>query len=247
MPNEAPDPFYAPGSVQRTWSSVVDREDYRDDIARDLDRVARFAWAGAWEDVLALAKKPDRQHDIELVNTPRLGTRSGYASLHHAAWHGADRAVIEQLLGLGAWRTLRTLDGLLPRDIARERGHRHLEDLLAVPDETRWERLDRIATEGLLHAVMQSRLIRHGLDGQLRLPQLGPIRELDGAEFLWCRISGMYGGFRLKWDAGAILVESMSRMDEGGEERHRVTPNEARLIRTGWGAPSFVIEPRSTS
>ncbi len=247
MPNDAPDPFDAPGSLQRTWSSVVDREDYRDDIARDLDRVARFAWAGAWEDLLALAKQPDPQHNIELVNTPRFGTRSGYASLHHAAWHGADRAVVEQLLGLGAWRTLRTLNGLLPRDIARERGHRHLEDLLAVPDETRWERADRIATEGLLHAVMQSRLTRHCLDGQFRLPQLGPLRELDSTEFLWSSIPGMYGGFRLKWDDGAIVMDSVSRMYEGSEERHRVTPNEARIVKKGWGAPTFVIEPRSTS
>ena len=48
----------------------------------------------------------------------RPGGHSRYTVLHQAAHGGAPVAVVEQLLALGAWRTIRTACGERPVDVA---------------------------------------------------------------------------------------------------------------------------------
>lgn len=54
---------------------------------------------------------------------------TGWTVLHHAVWHG-NREMVERLLELGAFPHPITGCGKFPDEIARERGHTHLDDLL---------------------------------------------------------------------------------------------------------------------
>lgn len=53
----------------------------------------------------------------------------GWTALHHAVWIG-DRKMIELIIDLGAFAHPITGCGKFPREIAQERGHAHLDDLL---------------------------------------------------------------------------------------------------------------------
>jgi hypothetical protein len=65
-----------------------------------------------------------------LVNTTRPGGQSLYAPLNQAAHGGAPTHIPEELLRLGAWRTLRTAQDERPLDIATHQGHHHVRELL---------------------------------------------------------------------------------------------------------------------
>jgi hypothetical protein len=220
-----------PLSGTRHWSAVGRRDKYRDEIVAALDRVADRARAGDWDGLLAVLQAPG-DSGPEPVNTPRVGSTSGFASLHQAAWHGADRDVVERLLDLGAWRTLRAADGRRPIDIARARGHRHLDDLLEPPAPDGAARPgDLDAVECYLHALVTVRSRSFGVDGPLRLPQVGPLWEIDADSLIWCPIPGMYGGFSLHRDDAELVAESWCRIVGGSGQEHRITPDEVRLVR----------------
>jgi len=68
--------------------------------------VADAARDYAWPLLLELLE----QHR-ELINNTRLDGPSLYAPLHQAAHGGAPVEVAARLIGLGAWRTLRTARG----------------------------------------------------------------------------------------------------------------------------------------
>ena len=60
-----------------------------------------------------------------LINCTRVGGKAWYTPLHHAAWNGAPKPVVQELLDLGAWRSLRNSRGERPLDVAVRRGHTH--------------------------------------------------------------------------------------------------------------------------
>ncbi len=55
----------------------------------------------------------------------------GWTALHHAVWHG-DREMIEFVIELGAYPQPMTGCGKFPHEIAGQRGHAHLDDLLKM-------------------------------------------------------------------------------------------------------------------
>ena len=73
------------------------------------------AKAGSFHEALRLGGK-----NTGLLNMQ--SERSGFTLLHQAAWHGASRAA-EQLILLGADRTLTDRDGRAPAAVARAQGH----------------------------------------------------------------------------------------------------------------------------
>ena len=56
----------------------------------------------------------------ELVNSWRVAGSAWYSPLHQAAHGGAPTDVVDRMLALGAWRTLRTAAVELAVDIARK-------------------------------------------------------------------------------------------------------------------------------
>jgi hypothetical protein len=173
-----------------------------------------------------------------VVNGWCIGGTSWYTPLHQAGRGGAPREVVERLLALGAWRTLKTAKGKLPVDIAREHGHDHL---LGVLEPSPVRKVDARALERMqahFHEVIRGRIkVIEGILQALRLPELAPLTEYSSAT-LWFPVPGMYGGFRFWLEAdGAtpkLVSESWCRVVGGSGERHEVTPEGARLVAEGF-------------
>jgi len=176
-------------------------------------------------------------HNPGRINAGRLGGTSGYAPLHQAAHGGAPAEVVQALLELGALRTLRTMAGEQAVDIARQRGHQHLLDLLTPRPTLDFAAEKLAAVEAGVHQVIRDREdIQHLLYGTtMRFPPLELLTETPGNE-LWFPIPGMYGGFHLRLgrvaDEPICIVDSWIRVVGGSEER--------RLVSTGGTLELFV-------
>ncbi len=192
------------------------------------DAAKRYDWAG----VIAIL----REHPA-LVNTTRPGGDSLFAPLHQAAHGGTSPDVAEELILLGAWRTLQNARGERPIDIAKRRGHKHL---LGIMEPS----LKRSVPIGILlkmqsrfHDVILGRAAELVRLAKLRLPELEPLLELE-RQSVWFAIPGMAGGFSYKLDSDgveAVLVsESWSRLAGGSGQRHEVTSASSRLVAEGF-------------
>ncbi|WGY73110.1 ankyrin repeat domain-containing protein [Burkholderia cepacia] len=208
------------------------------DVLGDAEVASRHALAdaarnGEWATMLdCVARQPD------LVNATRLGGTSLYTPLHQAAYGGAPKAVVAELLRLGASRMLRDAQRERAIDIAVRRGHRHLVELLApqpqrfVPDDA------LLAIQRHFHAMILGRIAHLRVDA-LRLPELEPLLELDArARSTWFAVPGMYGGFsyalRTDGDAAVLVSASWSRVVGGSGQRHEVTANGCTLVEEGF-------------
>jgi hypothetical protein len=168
--------------------------------------------------------------DPERINAGRIGGTSGYAPLHQAAHGGAPAEVVQALLNLGAFRSLRTTAGEQAVDIARQHGHQHLLNLLTPKPTLTFAATKLAAVEAGVHQVIRDREdIQRLLEGvTVRFPPLELLTETPENE-LWFPIPGMYGGFHLQLGQVAgepiCIVDSWIRVVEGSEER--------RLVSTG--------------
>ena len=192
------------------------------DAARDYD----------WPRLLALLE----EHD-ELVNSVRPDGWSLFAPLHQAAHGGAPVEVVVRLIGMGAWRTLRTARRERPVDVAARKGRTHLlralEPVLlhVVPADT----LARIQVN--FHDVIRGRADEQVREHQLRLPELEPLLEIPQAP-VWFAVPGMYGGFRYELEAAGersrLVVESWCRVCGGSGQRHVVSAAGSTLVDEGF-------------
>jgi len=188
------------GDAERVW--VVTRHAVAD-AARDY----------AWPLLLELLE----QHR-ELINNTRLDGPSLYAPLHQAAHGGAPVEVAVRLIGLGAWRTLRTARGERPVDIAARKGHAHLLEVRepVYAHEAPLAVLARIQVH--FHEVIRGRVDELVRENDLRLPELEPLLELPRPH-LWFAVPGMYGGFSYTLEAAGatsrLISESWCRVCGG--------------------------------
>jgi hypothetical protein len=224
--------------VALQWWGIRDRHAVRPAVVEDFDAVADAARSGRWDRLFELIDDGARTAGLAagMANAVRVGGLSGYAPLHQVAWHGAAVEVARELIGRGAWRTLRCSAGSTPRDIAEARGHEHLLPVLTSEPvhEVAAARLDQL--EHILHAVIVGRVRDFGLDIRLRLPQLGPLTEVDSE--MWMAVPGMYGGFEISLvGSGAeteLSVASWCRIAGGSGQRHRVHANGFELVEHGF-------------
>ncbi|ABB06567.1 ankyrin repeat domain-containing protein [Burkholderia lata] len=216
-----------------TWDGITGADVLDDAQVASRHALADAARDGDWATMLGLVAKQS-----SLVNATRLGGTSRYTPLHQAAYGGAPEEVVVELLQLGAWRMLRDAQGARPVDLAEQRGHRHLVDLLTpqprrfVPDGTLRD------IQHHFHDMIRGRIAHLRVDA-LRLPELEPLLELDAqAERVWFAVPGMYGGFgyALRNDgAAAVLVsESWSRVAGGSGQRHEITADGSTLVEEGF-------------
>lgn len=215
--------------VQIEWWGWYRREFFDERSIAARDRLADAARAGQWDVVVEIADR-DRS-----VNTTRVGGNSGFAPLHQAAWHGAPVPVVERLLELGAWRTLRTADGETAAEIAAARGHDGLAERLAPSLRRTIEATALAQLECQLHAVILGRVLDLCRECGFRPPPLSPLLEYPGAT-MWAAIPGMYGGFAIELDPDAdeLSVSSWCRVAGGSGERHRIRPDGFELIEKGF-------------
>ncbi|GIG85494.1 ankyrin repeat domain-containing protein [Plantactinospora endophytica] len=218
--------------ANQEWDGVTRGATLKGEVTAIRHELADRARAYDWPGVFDLLRQ-----DPGMVNAIRPDGRSWYAPLHQAAHGGAPVEVVDRLVGLGAWRLLRTADRDRPLDIARRRGHRHLFEILEprpVHDVPAGE-LARI--EELFHEVIRGRAGQFVDEHQLRLPELAVLTEpADSAT--WCPVPGMYGGFSFRFaDTGPgsrLVSESWCRVVGGSGQRHEITAEGARLVAEGF-------------
>jgi hypothetical protein len=214
------------------WDGVTRAETLNPQAAAARHRLADAAKIYDWDTVLALLGQ-----DNQLINTTRPGGQSRYTVLHQAAHGGAPASVIEELLRLGTWRTLRTAQGERPLDIAVRLGHVHLRELLTpvLQHNGAMEALQSIQQH--FHAVIRERADQYVQEHALRLPELEPLLELAEPR-LWFAIPGMYGGFHF-WldqivDDPVLIAESWCRVVGGSGQRHLISPHGSLLLAEGF-------------
>lgn len=214
------------------WHGMLQRDHYNESTLASRDAIANAAKEYEWDTLLRLL-----DGDRSYVNTWRLGGETWYTPLHQAAHGGAPKAVVERLLTLGAWRTLRTAKGERAVDIAVKRRADHLAALLEPHPVHKVDAtvLDRM--QGHFHDVIRTRIAR--IDDVLktvRLPELGPATEYSAT--FWFPVPGMYGGVAF-WLAGnsarpTLVTESWCRVAEGSGQRHEITSAGATLVEEGF-------------
>ena len=212
-------------------------ESEKDWIDRARREVIDSAKAGNWSNMLRILNygsflkemtesAPEHHRRCHrLINCTRAGGKAWYAPLHHAAWNGAPRSVVQELLDLGAWRTLRTSRGERPMDIAVRRGHRRLVEILTpeCPRPVSEWLIERI--EIYFHAVMMGRAARQIKENRLRLPQLSPLLEyLDST--CWCTVGAWPVGFTIGSSSGRTTNQSLCR--KAGAEWCKVLENATK-------------------
>lgn len=215
------------------WDGVTRAATLKHEEVARRQQLADAARACDWRAVLCLLAQGSH-----LINSTRPDGRSWYTVLHQAAYGGAPVGVVEELLGLGAWRTLRTAHGERALDIAERLGREHLRAVLSpvIRYPVGWERLQGIQQH--FHALIRTRAERLVREHALRLPELDPLRELVEPR-LWFAVPGMYGGFEFWLDAAhggeaVLFVESWSRVVGGSGQRHVVGPFGSLLLDEGF-------------
>jgi hypothetical protein len=134
------------------WNGATLRSSHDSSVVQARDEIADHAREGRWRELLERLSVNPR-----MTNAWRLGGKTWFTPLHQAAYLDAPLKVIDRLLGLGAWRTLRNAAGERPLDVATQRGHDHLRPILTpvqlepVSDEA----LDAI--QRAFHDVIQAR------------------------------------------------------------------------------------------
>ncbi len=220
-----------------SWPGVLDPGLLKDEVVARNHRLADAAKAARWSDVFEVLEL-----EWVSVNQWRVGGSAWFTPLHQAAWHGASPAVVSGLLERGALRSLRTHDGHTPYDIAVERGHDHLLELLA-PLRTsltaeRANDLDR----GLASVIDGRLRLPEGiaasyplpLDETLRYPSVEVLPECPD-ERLWFAVPGMYGGFSVVLMKGSYLyVESWIRVVGDSGQAHVITHEGVTLVDEGF-------------
>lgn len=210
------------------WDGVTRSDDLNEELVVIRKTLADAGRSCDWKTVLDIVTA-----NREFANSCRVGGQSLYAPLHQTAHGGAPLHVVEQLIALGAWRTLQNARGERPVDVAERKGHRGLMAALTP-------KLHHTVPIGVLlkiqqyfHDVIRARIYCELPGRGLRLPELEPLLELAYPE-MWFPVPGMYGGFgyRLK-SAGVeakLVVSSWSRVVEGSGQRHEITSEGSRLV-----------------
>jgi hypothetical protein len=218
------------------WPGFLEPSLLAADVVEKSNRLADAAKAGRWPDVLAVLG--------ELKVSPcqwRFGGESWFTPLHQAAWQGAPRDVVEELLRRGALRSLAAHDGRTAYDVAQQRGHQQLLDLLAPPTSPLSP--DRIASLDLgLAEVIDGRLAGAGgiaasygkpLRECLRYPPVGVLHEPEGQR-VWFPVPEMYGGFSVRLLQGYLFTESWIRVAGGSGQAHVITHEGSVLVDEGF-------------
>lgn len=140
--------------------------------------------------------------------------------------------MVQQLIDLGAWRTLRTAKGDTALDIARDKGHRHLVEILTpkIPPRDDLAVIDWLDLQ--LAELVESR-IRPQLEIELHHPACSVLTEFPGRR-LWYPVQGMYGGFSIQLRENHLLVKSWSRIVGGSGEAHVITQEGRFLVDRGF-------------
>lgn len=209
------------------WDGVRKAKTLADWALAIRQQLANATRSYNWHEALMLLSKHP-----ELINTTRPDGLSLFSPLHQAAHGGAPTEVVEQMLKLGAWRTLQNSKGERPVDVAETRDHRHLISVLRPRYEHNVPLGVLLKIQQNFHDVIRGRAQELVEEHNLRLPELEPMLELKNPEF-WFAVPGMYGGFDYQLEVrGAktkLITERSSRMEWSGQ-KYEITSAGSQLV-----------------
>ena len=214
------------------WDGILRADILHADEVKTRHALADHAKNGAWPQMLGLLA--EHKH---LVNVSRLDGTSLYAPLHQLGYRGAPVDVAQQLIDLGAWRTLQNVLGERPLDVAQRMGHHHLLELFTPEFKHVVPHGILLKIQGHFHAVILERINKPHHELGLRLPELEPLLELEDPQ-MWFAVPGMYGGFRYRLESTGVkaklVSESWCRVSEGSGRRHEITSAGSKLVASGF-------------
>jgi hypothetical protein len=217
--------------METIWDGVTRPETLKPEAAALWQTLADALEANDWPRTLEILEQS------RLVNTTRLGDQSLNAPLHHAAHAGAPVEVVERLLVLGAWKTLRNANGERPVDVARRKGHGHLLSILEPVFKRDVPRDVLRKLQENLHAVIRKRAAGLVREHALRLPELEPLLELDEPR-MWFPVPEMFGGFDYRLERAGVepllVAKSFCRVVGGSGQLHEITASGSRLVEEGF-------------
>jgi hypothetical protein len=214
------------------WDGITKPESL-DEAAAELrqnlaDACKRYDWDGSLK---ILSAHP------ELINSTRPGGKSKFTPLHQAAHGGASIEVVNRLLGLGAFRTIRDSRGMRPLDVAVEQSKAHLFEKLEPGQRWTIDASILRSIQTRFHKLIRKRAQALVDEHCLRLPELETMLEVIHKRF-WFAIPGMYGGFAYWLDdfslSPRLLAESWCRVVGGSGERHEITAGRTKLVDVGF-------------
>lgn len=216
------------------WEGMTLRSSYSDEALEARDQLATAARQGRWDEVLRLLGA----HPA-FVNAARPGGTSGFAPLHQVGYRGAPDAVVDELLRLGTWRTLRNSAGERAVDVATRTGRpKALVERLTPEQVVPVKPYALSELERHFHAAIRSRAQKQVSEHQLRLPELGPLTEMPLGQEIWFMVPGMAGGFSYRLTRGgdepSLTAESWCRVAEGSGQRHVVTTDGYQVVARGF-------------
>lgn len=214
------------------WDGIAQAELLNEEGQQLRNALADAAKGYNWPRVFEILRQQP-----EWVNACRPGSTPLYAPLHQAAHGGAPIEIAEQLIAIGAWRTLQNARGERPVDVAERTGHNNLLHLLEPEYGHRVPLGVLHKIQSYFHEVILGRIEREFQIKNIRLPELEPLLELDQPK-MWFPVPGMYGGFSYWLDScgveAKLISESWCRVAGGSGQRHEITSAGSRLVEEGF-------------
>ncbi len=217
-----------------TWDGITRSDSLFEEHARRRKELFESAKSHRWTELLtSLSEQP------KLVNVACPDDTSLYTLLHWAANEGAPVEIVQRMLELGAWRTLRNKDGERPIDIASRVKHEYLYPILEPVFRQQIPPSIRQHIQRHFHEVIRgSRAKRYVEKHSLRLPELEPLLEMDTID-VWFTVPGMYGGFNY-WlerdgEEAKLVAQHWSRVVGMSGQRHEITSEGSTLVASGFG------------
>lgn len=219
------------------WDGTVQAEALSPEVAEERRGLFEAAGRSQWSEVFQrLERSREKMLDSYQVNVVAPGDHSWQTLLHVAVLGGAPAEVVERLVGMGHFRSVRCAAGERPLDLARHLGRAELLGVLEpvfclqLP-EARGKALEKQFHRHVLETPISRRLDK----SQLRLPQLEVLREREDG-MLTFLVPYMFGGFVIRlqqvdfpiaqWFTSqdwVLLVRRFDRMGEGAECRYVLT------------------------
>ena len=214
------------------WDGITKSATLQRDEVKIRHRLADAAKIYDWQKTLEILNQRS-----DLINVTRPDGQAFYTPLHQATHGNAPVKVVQEMIGMGAWRTLKNANGERPVDIAIAKKHQHLVRLLEPVYKTKVSLNILQKIQQLFHATILSRAKDLIEKSALRLPELEPLLEINQPQ-MWFPVPGMYGGFNYWLDSEGnevkLISESWCRVVGGSGQRHEITSKESRLVDEGF-------------
>ena len=186
-----------------------------------------------WPELLEFLKTRET-----LVNSCRLPVGKSSCvdlctPLHYAAKGGAPKDVFEELVKLGASKTLKNSSRETAYDVGKKNGlSEEILKVIDVPQDLLEKETEIEKMESGLHKVILGRAKTAITESGQQLPQVAFLYEFGD---LWYPVSGMYGGFHISTHDKGIQSVSFCRVVGGSGQRHVIDrQGKAKLVEEGF-------------